>query len=686
MSNGHDFFRALVNRTLKSIKINVDVKDAKSVHIENDNGVLKANKPFFPFTSQPIKESNFYIDYQEAFAKAWTNITIKWSWKNTPEDFEIWYKGYGNNSINNSYFTAKKEILHKENWVSIGADQGLFEKTEGDATHTGQCVIQINNEGFEVDKTGPVRLSLNKTFLHEEFPKLYAASLIGKTTSTIHLNSANVPVSVSTVSTEGNIPNQPYTPIAENIRFDYTAEETRTISETSSQEVYNHERIKLFHIHPFGQNEEHGYLKERSQKKGIIDVYDSATIKTYLLPKYCDGGELFIGLEDADVLQNIALLVQVFEGSENPEVASFEAQETIQWSVLCDNKWKSLKDDILANSTANFLRSGIIKFTIPREATTENTSLPAGYIWVRAKMHKAYDAVCKVIDIHAQAVLSVFDDQGNELSHLDNGLPAGTISKLITRISQVKGVSQPYTSFDGIPKESDEKYYRRISERLRHKNRAITLWDYEHLILQKFPEIFKVKCLNHTNIPVENDITKDSYVAAGDVTLIVVPDTVNKNVFDIYQPRVSKGLINKIKEYINQLNTLHVSANVINPRYEEIMVGLEVQFYEGYDKIFYSKQLEVDITKFLSPWAFDTNKDIVFGVDLHKSVLIDYMEKLSYVDYLQNIIIKKGGNNMGNVVVPSNPRSILVSAKTHQISTDLTPCKGKNPAINLICQ
>ena len=67
---------------------------------------------------------------------------------------------------------------------------------------------------------------------------------------------------------------------------------------------------------------------------------------------------------------------------------------------------------------------------------------------------------------------------------------------------------------------------------------------------------------------------------------------------------------------------------------------LEVQFYEGFDEIFYSKQLEIDITKFLSPWAFDSNETIVFGVDLHKSVLIDYMEKLPYVDYLQNVIFR----------------------------------------------
>lgn len=712
---GVSFHRATVNRILTSIKVEVDVQEASSVGIENDNGLLKAQKPFFPFTPQPIKGSNFYINYEEAFAKAWKNITVHFSWKNTPNDFTAWYDAYKKNAIpgetsedsiveDETYFTATREVLHKENWIPVGTGpQLLFENADDtpddtvDTPTAYNCAVTIDNENFDIDKTGPIRLRLDNSFLHDLFPKIYASALIGNTTSTVTIEN-NVPI-VNTTTTEGNIPNAPYTPIAENITISYVAEETRLINSQilpidevtpitvlNQKETYAGERIKLFHIHPFGQNEEHNYLKIKKHQKGIKDVYDTANIHSYLVPRYCDGGELFIGLKDAQVQQNVALLIQVLEGSENPQVTSFSEREEIQWAILCDNKWKSLTNDILTNSTDNFLNSGIIKFAIPRQATQNNTQLPEGYIWVRAKMHRAYNAVCKAIDIHTQAVLSTFEDAENELSHLDNGLEAGSIKKLITRIPQVKGVSQPYTSFNGIPEESDMRFYRRVSERLRHKNRAITLWDYEHLILQEFPEVFKVKCLNHTLIIDENDTTKDNYVAAGHVTLVVIPDSVNKNVFDIYQPRVSRGLLTKIKSFINKHNTSQVTAEIINPRYEEVAVTLEVEFLQGYDERFYMKKLEEDIIKFLSPWAFDTNQEVVFGIDLHKSILIDYIEKLSYVDYLQNVIIQKDSVVMGNVVTPSTPRSILVSAKSHNISTVLTPCKDKTAQENLLCQ
>jgi len=688
-SDGVKFHRALVNRILSSITVQVDVQEATSLHLENDNGVLQPEKPFYPFTPQPIKGSNFYIDYEEVFSKKWTNITINFDWKNTPTDFNTWYAAYKDSDENaivddETYFKASNDILHKEDWESASEDEViLLDKNEGDSTY--RFSLSIDNDDYETNKTGPLRLTLETSLLHERYANLYTDTIIKKTA----VNG----------DPELSLPNAPYTPLAENISLNYTAEETRVVeSQTlpindsnpvkllNQESAYAEERIKLYHLHPFGQCEEHNYLKLFKHQKGIRDVYDGTNIHTYLLPEYCQGGELLIGLENAEVQQNISLLVQVLEGSENPEAETFEEQERIQWAVLCDNKWMSLKDQIISNSTGNFLNSGTIKFSIPRHATTDNTRLPQGFIWIRAKMHKAYNAVCKALNIHAQAVLATFEDRDNELSHLDNGLEADSIKKLITRIPQVKGVNQPYSSFNGKPEESDHSFYRRISERLRHKNRAITLWDYEHLILQKFPEVYKVKCLNHTHIPNEGNTDTDNYVAAGHVTLVVVPDCVNRNVFDIYQPRVSRGLLNRIKEYINTLNTPHVTAQVINPDYEEVKVSLEVQFYEGYDETFYSKKLEEDITKFLCPWAFDITQEVTFGVDLHKSVLIDYMEKLPYVDYLQNVIIEKEGEVKEKEVTPATPRSILVSAKSHDIETVLTSCKGEKTEENITCQ
>jgi hypothetical protein len=272
--------------------------------------------------------------------------------------------------------------------------------------------------------------------------------------------------------------------------------------------------------------------------------------------------------------------------------------------------------------------------------------------------------------IHAQVAEAAFVNNDNDTSHLINGLPAGTIAKLVERLSQVKSVQQPYATFGGKPEESDALYYRRVSERLRHKNRAITLWDYEHLVLQEFPQVYKVKCLNHT-------LDKE-YVSPGCVTLIVIPDTINKTIYDIYQPRLSKGKLNKIREYLSELNSMHVTLDVANPDYEEVKIELAVKFYAGYDNNTYKKQLNEDLIRFLSPWAFEESREIKFGVILYRSSLIHYIEKLNYVDYIEDVRIFKGKELQSRNCLPSTPRSILVSAKVHEVKLATNKCQQES--------
>ncbi|MFP3489066.1 hypothetical protein R0K20_15795, partial [Staphylococcus sp. SIMBA_130] len=108
----------------------------------------------------------------------------------------------------------------------------------------------------------------------------------------------------------------------------------------------------------------------------------------------------------------------------------------------------------------------------------------------------------------------------------------------IARKAGIKSVTQPFNSFGGKATEKDNEFYIRASERLRHKNRAVSLWDMEHLVLQAFPEVYKVKCLNHT--------CSTSFLSPGHVMVLVIPDTLNKNVYDIFQPTFSAAKLNEI--------------------------------------------------------------------------------------------------------------------------------------------
>ena len=94
-----------------------------------------------------------------------------------------------------------------------------------------------------------------------------------------------------------------------------------------------------------------------------------------------------------------------------------------------------------------------------------------------------------VILVAAQAFKATFIDKGNDPAFPAKVLPAGTISKLDQPDAAVKKIIQPFSTFGGRAAERSETFYTRVSERLRHKDRAIAMWDYERLVLEAFPQI-----------------------------------------------------------------------------------------------------------------------------------------------------------------------------------------------------
>ncbi len=558
-------------------------------------------------------------------------------------EMELFRDYYTNIVTGNNYFKASSWIYSNGSWNDpLQTNIELF-VPDGSNPVEFETDFSVNNNSFAADASGPIRLTLNQSFLQEIYPRIYSLAMMS--------TNPNVP-----------IPNQPYIPFADAITLNYSATDELNLFPQSEQ-TFDGRTVQLFHLHPFGESEENAFLKAS---------YDGQTPVCSLTPVYCKGGELYIGLENAAQLQQVSLLIQVLEGSENPLAESFSGSQKVHWAILCDNNWKTLDSSLLlVNETDNFLQSGLVKFKIPFEATSDNTLLPPGMFWVRAKMYKTSDAVCRMLGIFAQAATAVFDDRGNELSHLEKGIPAETISKLVSRLATVKSIKQPYNSFGGRSAENDAQYYKRVSERLRHKNRAINLWDYEHLVLQNFPEIYKVKCLTHTS--------DCSFQSPGNVTLVVIPDTLNRNVFDRYQPRVSKATLNRVDDFISELNSLHVKTHVINPDYQEVKVSTKVKFYPQFDEALYVDQLNEDITRFLSPWAFSGREEIDFGGKLHLSVLIDYIEELPYVDYLQDVRLFQDGAPVTSAE-PTSPKAILVSAKRHEISTTINTCLTPNTA------
>ncbi|MDD5268364.1 MAG: baseplate J/gp47 family protein [Methylococcales bacterium] len=464
--------------------------------------------------------------------------------------------------------------------------------------------------------------------------------------------------------------NPPYIPTITSLSADYaTATQNISLNESISKEIiFERRQAKFYHLYPFGHAEQHPWLKNKD------NAFDP---KIYLVPQFyyeptsqgkAYDAEFYIGVTGLKPPQNLALLFQVADGTADP----LSIKPNIHWSYLRNNEWIGFAKHEVQDGTDGLINSGIITFSIPDEASSANTMLPTGQHWLRAAVADESDGVCRLLAVSAQGLTVTFQNQGNDPAFPEKVLTKSTISKLNSPDAAIKAISQPFPSFGGRGAEQETVFYTRVSERLRHKDRAIALWDYEHLILEAFPQIYKAKCLNHTRYETDGTgIRIYNELAPGHVTIVTIPDIPDQqfhNLRDPLKPFTSLGLLAEIKEFLTKRLSCFVQLHVENPRFEEVRVNFKVKFYEGFDEIFYEKKLNQAITAFLSPWAFASDKRPSFGGKIYKSVLMNFIEEQPYVDYVTDFqLFHDLEDNPGIInkeeVEGSTAISILVSSK-----------------------
>ena len=718
------------NIAIEQLTINVNVEGMTNLILENDVGVLNPAKPFLPFGPLPKKGSKFYIGSYEVFKKQLKSLKVSWEWADLPEtDFNTHYQHYregletsattddGNLPVlNNEYFQAKIEVLHNGIWKNANENPAVTDSLKFKLrpetipptfNPLDACEVEMetlsplnislfNNSTSNIDiptdkmfrlcfrnyennekqdnfnqlnpslRRGFLRLNLQNDFFHKQYPKWITRAALFSAVPNL-------------------VPNEPYTPTISSFKLDYVAEEA-----INFQNFAFPDRVEqFFHITPFGWQE--FYPNDLKIKK------EEAIVSEKLVPEFLvttideEGqssqtdaeGTLYIGLKDLQPEQNVSILIQVAEGSADPD----QSKQPVVWSYLSNNEWIDFeKTQVLEDSTNGLLTSGIVTLVMPKRMTQTNTQLPAEVYWIKASVAQTTEAISQAVAILPQAVKASFrKEKNNDLNRLATALPAEIISKLKERRASVKKISQPFASFDGklaeqieapegitgkaIYKKAHNEYYIRISERLRHKQRAVCIFDYERLVLQQFPDVYKAKCLNHTQHG------KSEY-APGHVKLIVIPDLRNKNAVDPLQPKVSLNQLEAIKSFLQPLKSDFVNLEVRNATFEGVQVECKIQLLPGKDKGFHTQKLQRDILRFLSPWLFDEGADLQLGGSVHGSVIINFIEKTDYVDFVTDFKLYQhvaGEIRAVEEAVASTSSSVLVSvpAAEHNIDPDI---------------
>ena len=705
---GYGALRAI---TLANAQVTVAVTGLRGLLLESDEATLSPKKAFLPFGPQPVVGSRFYVGCAEALGKPLISMTLNIGWQGAPSDLSAHYAHYSKvaqmsngigatatwrdgagashtsgtvtllprlavpltqitinagGAINSTPSPARQNLalyasgsakaqqraavreraqpVHRRSTASAGGEHSRFGATPA-----------ASNTAAPNARAGFVTLSLVESLLHGDFRREA-------------LQAALPPADIASRNTfVPTLLNEPYTPKIQEITLAYAAQSDASRIADPALSALTDTDVQFFQIDALGLAREQAWL--------TLSRPWAPQAAVNLLPAHPAAAELLIGLAGVQAGDSVSLLLQLAEGSADPQAAA----QKLHWSVLADNAWRALVPGELAlDTTGDLRRSGVVACVLPKETTTTNSRATTGLVWLRASTPAEpqghIKAACDVIGIFANALEVQFADAGNDPQRLKSPLPAAHITQLKTPLPTVKSIAQPFASFGGALVESDAALARRASERLRHRNRAITPWDIERLVLQAFPAVYRAKCIPHA----KSTASETSWLAAGHVMVVVVPDLRNMNAVDPLRPRVDLDTLSRIREHLLARVGPQTQVHVRNPGYRAVQVDFKLRLRSGNGLGFNYLQPQIDLAlrQALSPWANLTNANsnadrattLGFGGRVLRSALLDFVEALPEVDFVTDFRLSLEGSHEDLAeIVPDAPDVILVSAARHRI-------------------
>ncbi|MDE1465030.1 hypothetical protein [Spartinivicinus poritis] len=638
--------------SFNTITLEVMAKGLTQLVLRHDSSELSPDQPFEPFSSQPFSGSQFTFTHPELVMKDLSSLTLHFDWVNKPDSFS-------------DYYAAYQTYLNDNNWphhqVTITAFTNDASSTyplfNSDSLHINNTTLlarlqRFQQADFPLTDTDPFawpnRLTLTLTgddFGHTLFPKVIER---------FSLQNAQL------ISTGGDLNkiihvSQPYTPTTKSLAIDYSAKVNINVPTAGAGTEH-----QLIHQHPIGQQH-------------VVDTLPPTDFY-FLLPKISQNGYLYIGLNQAPIPGVISLFFHI---EPIDQVNQNEVTE-VQWSYLDNNHWRafitdkqfinSFRGTILADSTDGLLHSGIIQFRLPEITIHQEALSNNQQVWLRAAVHSTKGHLAPQLSrlhlIQAQAFMVNFVDNNNSPSHLEIPLPAGSITELVQDNPAINTISQPIESVNGKPVESTNAYQIRVSEQLRHKGRALTTWDYEHLVLDKFPFLFLVKCLRLC--------TADNRREPFAINVVVIPKFHH---ILVLQPKVPLFIRKQIKYYLQTIAPPAARISVNPPRFQEVQIEVSVNFISDTGVGLFIEQLNDALVLFLSPWSnTDDSQSNAFENTLYLTDIMSFIESQPYVIKVFNIKVltrlsteKEWTLTTLQVVRGLSPDVILVPARKHNI-------------------
>ncbi len=661
-------YEILTHWLLEEVDLEVEVKACRQLVLHNQIGQVSALAPFTPFGPLPDLSSYLIFGCEEVLGKQLRDASVDIEWAGLPNNlggFPEYYRGY-TEPLKADAVKVKLSVLVDGKWSKTSANLPLFAYEIKEDGSLSNQVMQENRislssvmslykptrashlpqDGMKFTYTsatmnGMFKLSLDEpvgAFGHQEFPQLL--------TRVLTQNAQKKKIGLMTPQ-----PNPPYTPQISRIVFNYKAYSTINFDQTRA-DANTESNEQFLHLHPMGTK-----VMRASESKMIP-----------LVAHYPAAGNLMIGLQGENLGGPLSLYFYLREDS---LPMNKTAPTGLQWWYLSSNRWKRLQQaHILDDSTHGFMTSGIVQLNLPEDINKEHTVMPPDQFWIGVTAERGIERFCSLYGVFAQAIKVTWSaHEGQKPAPV---LPALSIARSRSPIAGLNGVLQVRSSFNGKAAENKTQFRTRASERLRHKNRALTAKDYEALILEQFPQVYKVKCFSHLS----SEQHPQRRIQPGHLLIVPIPH-LNQGGHGNQKPNLSGHLIHEIQQYIQQFAAADVSISVENPVYEEVQVRCTVKLKTPFGSARvnsqmsgrYIEQINQAICEYLSPWN-QRGLNQHFGWSVQQHNVVSFLHDLDYIEEVTGVSLLQV-SPLGDV---SDLRFVLKdNAKAERQQKDLSP-------------
>ncbi|NET24637.1 putative baseplate assembly protein [Okeania sp. SIO1I7] len=235
---------------------------------------------------------------------------------------------------------------------------------------------------------------------------------------------------------------------------------------------------------------------------------------------------------------------------------------------------------------------------------------------------------------------------------------SGSIVQLKTTVPYVDKVINHQAAAGGAEAETLNSLIERAPREIRHRQRAVTLEDYEDLAKLASPEVIRAKCIPLTNLKVN---PLDTGELLGAVSVIIVPRSTAA------KPLPSLELINRVQDYLETRGSPTVNISVVGPLYVRVSITVEIALIslEGGSQV--AQAVEQKLASFLHPLTggFE-GMGWDFGREPYKSDFYRLLEGIAGVDHVRNLEVDEmeeltGAKQTGRFLVYSGKHDISLT-------------------------